>query len=75
MSAYEILSVLSIAIPLLREDEMHLGWRIYDARLESPRSPRVEWRVVLRIASTILMTVGAILLLYGVVLQIGKVTR
>jgi hypothetical protein len=49
---------------------MRLGWALHKARADSPTRP-----IVLRIASTILVVVGAILLISGLVIQITRSAR
>lgn len=54
---------------------MALGWTLYKARADSPTRPSVSARAALRIASTILVMIGAILLISGLVMQIARSAR
>jgi hypothetical protein len=54
---------------------MRLGWAVHKATSDSPTRSVVQFRVVLRIASTILAVIGAILLISGLAIQITRNAR
>jgi len=54
---------------------MRLGLVLLRARADSPIRPIVKFRVVLRIASTMLAVIGAILLISGLAIQIMRNAR